>query len=37
MTFFLFLSQRSALLRLVFAIALAVPIWVGYALLMKSS
>lgn len=37
MTFFLFLSHRSALLRLVFAIALAVPIWVGYALLLKGS
>ena len=37
MTFFLFLSHRSALLRLVLAIALAVPIWVGYALLLKDS
>lgn len=37
MTFFLFLSHRSALLRLMFSIALAVPIWVGFALLMKGS
>ena len=37
MTLFLFLSQRSALLRLVFTIALAVPIWVGFALLIKGS